>query len=98
MAVGIWSRGPGQQVPHLISRYLTKKVTTIVTASLRSHIDDTSMTKRIAESDLAETSETVQFGANRDWKAIKWYNTTTFCIINEECYRKVDEYTGPNHG
>lgn len=36
--------------------------------------------------------------SDRDWKAIKWYNTTTFCIINEECYRKVDEYTGPNHG
>ena len=35
---------------------------------------------------------------DRNWKAIRWYSSIIFCIINEECYRKVDEYTGPNQG
>ena len=32
-----------------------------------------------------------------NWLDMKWYNDDTFCIVNERCYRKVDEFTGPNN-
>ena len=29
------------------------------------------------------------------WKEIRWYGDDTFCIINQDCYKKVEEYSGP---